>query len=98
MSRAKVIRLMPTKPRDWTQMDNFDRNGSTYSIRLSPYEIDPGNVARRGCAVPDDALDRRVAGEQGRHRRIDTESVRHFCRRLLAAALHFSSTSRIFFR
>ena len=43
------------------------------------YETYSRNVARRRCAVPDGALDCRLAGREGRFARSCAESARHFC-------------------
>ena len=56
------------------------------------------NVARRRCAVPDDALDRRLAGREGRFARSCAENARHFLRSLLATALHIPPSSWLFAR
>ena len=60
------------------------------------YETHSRNVARRRCAVPDDALDRRLAGREGRFARSCAESARHFLRSLLATALHIPPSSWLF--
>ena len=62
------------------------------------YETHSRNVARRRCAVPDDALDRRLAGREGRFARSCAESARHFLRSLLATALHIPPSSWLFAR
>ena len=74
----------------------LSRNTNAARIFLSPYETNSRNIARRRCAVPDDALDRRVAGREGRSARSGAESARHFLRGLLATALYICPSARLF--
>ena len=60
------------------------------------YESNARNAAGGRCAVPDDALDHRVAGRQGRGGRGGAESPRDFQRNVLAAALHVRPTAWLF--
>src|SRR4029453_191480 len=55
---------------------------------INVYETGAGNLAGGRCAVPDDALDRRFTGRQGRGGGGGAESAGYFQRNLLATALH----------